>query len=149
MWPMPHGFRQNQIWIKDFLFWTQSLWTYYAEPNNIQMRFTMMKFSLQKWKSKEECYICTHSLTSDQIRSDQSLSRVRLFVTPCSTPGLPVHHQLPEFTQTHLHRVSDAIQPSHPLSSPFFSCPNRSQHQGLFQWVNSSHEVAKVLLFQL
>ena len=51
----------------------------------------------------------------------------------CSTPGLPVHHQLPEFTQTHVHRVSDAIQPSHPLSSPSPSAFNLSQHQGLFK----------------
>ena len=66
-----------------------------------------------------------------------------------STPGLPVHHQLPEFTQTHVHRVSDAIQPSHPLSSPSPPAPNPSQHQSLFQGVNSSHQVAKVLEFQL
>ena len=66
-----------------------------------------------------------------------------------STPGLPVHHQLPEFTQIHAHRVGDAIQPSHPLSSPCPPAPNPSQHQGLFQWVNSSQEVAKVLEFQL
>ena len=66
-----------------------------------------------------------------------------------STPGLPVHHQLPEFTQTHVHWVSDAIQPSHPLSSPSPPAPNTPLHQGLFQWVNSSHEVAKVLEFQL
>ena len=66
-----------------------------------------------------------------------------------STPGLPVHHQLPEFTQTHVHRVSDAIQPSHPLSSPSPPAPNPSQHQSLFQWVSSSHEVPKVLEFQL
>ena len=66
-----------------------------------------------------------------------------------STPGLPVHHQLPEFTQTHVHRVSDAIQPSHPLLSPLPPASNPSQHQSLFQWVNSSHEVAKVLEFQL
>ena len=66
-----------------------------------------------------------------------------------STPGLLVHHQLPEFTQTHVHRVSDAIQPPHPLSSPSPPAPNPSQHQSLFQWVNSSHEVAKVLEFQL
>ena len=66
-----------------------------------------------------------------------------------STPGLPVHHQLPEFTQTHVHRVSDAIQPAHPLASPSPPAPNPSQHQGLFQGVNSSHEVAKVLEFQL
>ena len=67
----------------------------------------------------------------------------------CSTPGLPVHHQLPEFTQTHVHRVSDAIQPSHPLLSPSPPVPNPSQHQSLFQWVNSSPEVAKVLEFRL
>ena len=66
-----------------------------------------------------------------------------------STPGLPVHHQLPEFTQIHVHRVSDAIQLSHPLSSPSPPAPNPSQHQSLFQWVNSSHEVAKVLEFHL
>ena len=65
------------------------------------------------------------------------------------TPGLPVHHQLPEFTQTHIHRVSDVIQPSHPLSYPSPPDPNPSQHQSLFQWVSSSHEVAKVLEFQL
>ena len=67
-----------------------------------------------------------------------------------STPGLPVHHQLPEFTQTHVHRVSDAIQPSHPLSSPSPSppAPNPSQHQSLFQGVNSLHEVAKLLEIQ-
>ena len=67
----------------------------------------------------------------------------------CSTPGLPVHHQLLEFTQTHVHWVSDAIQPSHPLSSPSPPAFNLSQHQGLFKWVNSSHQVAKVLEFQL
>ena len=66
-----------------------------------------------------------------------------------STPGLPGHHQLPEFTQTHVHQVSDAIQPSHPLLSPSPPAPNPSQHQSLFQWVNSLHEVAKVLEFQL
>ena len=67
----------------------------------------------------------------------------------CRMPGFPVHHQLPELAQTHVHQVSDAIQTSHPLSSPSPPAPNRSQHQGLFQWVNSLHEVAKVLEFQL
>ena len=66
-----------------------------------------------------------------------------------STPGLPVHHQLLEFTQTHIHLVCDAIQPSQPQSSPPPPAPNPSQHQSLFQWVSSSHEVAKVLEFQL
>ena len=65
-----------------------------------------------------------------------------------SMPGLPVHHQLLEFTQTHVHLVGDAIQPSHPLSSHSPPAPNPSKHQGLFQWVKSSHEVAKVLEFQ-
>ena len=84
-----------------------------------------------------------------QFSSVQSLSHARL-CDPMnrSTPGLPVHHQLPEFTQTHVHRVRDTIQPSHLLSFPSPPAPNPSQHQGLFQWVNSSHEVAKVLEFQ-
>ena len=66
-----------------------------------------------------------------------------------SMPGLPVHHHFLEFTHTHVHRVCDAIQPSHPLLSPSPPAPNPSQHQSLFQWVNSSHEVAKVLELQL
>ena len=66
-----------------------------------------------------------------------------------STPGLPVHHQLPDSTQSHVHRVSDAIQPSHPLSSPSPPALNLSQHEGLFKWVISLHQVAKVLEFQL
>jgi len=65
-----------------------------------------------------------------------------------STPGLPVHHQLSEFTQIHVHLVNNAIQPSYPLSSPSPPAPSPSQHQGIFQWVNSLHEVAKVLEFQ-
>ena len=60
-----------------------------------------------------------------------------------STPGLPVHHQLPELTQTHVHHVGDAIQPSHPLLSPSSPTFSLSQHQALFQWVSSSHQVAK------
>ena len=66
-----------------------------------------------------------------------------------STSGLPVHHQLLDFTQTHAHWVSDAIQTSHPLLSPSPPALNLSQHQGLFQWISSSHQVAKVLEFQL
>ena len=67
----------------------------------------------------------------------------------CSTPGLTVHLQFPESTQTHVHWVGDAIQPPHPLSSPSPPALNLSQHQGLFKWVSSSHQVAKVLEFQL
>ena len=66
----------------------------------------------------------------------------------CSTPGFPVHHQLLEFTQTHVQWVGDAIQPSHPLSSPSPPTFNLSQRQGLFKWVSPSHQVAKVLEFQ-
>ena len=67
----------------------------------------------------------------------------------CSTPRLPVHHKLPELTQTHVHWVGDANQSSHPLSSPSPPAFNLSQHQGLFQWVSSSHQVSKVLELQL
>ena len=67
----------------------------------------------------------------------------------CSMPDLPVHHQLPAFTQIHVHRVGDAIQPFHPLSSPSPPTFNLSQHQGLFQGVSSLHQAAKVLEFQL
>ena len=84
----------------------------------------------------------------------QFSSVAQLYSTLCdpmdgSTPGLPVHHQLPESTQTRAHWISDAIQPSHPLSSPSPPALNLSQNQGLFQWVSSSHQVAKVLESQL
>ena len=87
------------------------------------------------------CSVLFSSVTQSCLTSCNTMNH--------STPGLPVHHQLPQFTQTHVHWVSDAIQPSHPLSSPSPPAPNPSQHQGLFQWVNSLHEVAKVLQFQL
>ena len=76
------------------------------------------------------------------ISSVQLLSRVQLFETPWTAAW---SHQLPEATQTHVHRVGDAIQPSHPLSSPSPPALSLSQHQGLFRWVNSLHQVAKVL----
>ena len=80
----------------------------------------------------------------------QSLSCVWLCnPMDCSTQGFPVLHYLPELAQTHVHWVSDAIQPSHPLSSPSPLALNLFQHQGLFQWVGSSHQVAKVLDLQL
>ena len=80
----------------------------------------------------------------------QSLSHVWLCdPMDCSTPGFPVPYYLPEFAQIHVHWVSDAIQRSHPLSSPFTPALSLSQHQSLFQWVGSSHQVVKVLEFQL
>ena len=92
------------------------------------------------------------------MRASQLVSSVSSFTQSCptlcdpmncSTPSLPVHHWLPELAQTHVHQVCDAIQPSHPLSSPSPPAFNLSQYQGLFQWVSSSHEVAKVLELQL
>ena len=85
-----------------------------------------------------------------QFSSAQSLSCLTL-CDPInhSTPGLPVHHQFPEFIQIHVHWVGDAIQPSHPLSSPSLPALNLSQQQGLFKWVISPHQVANVLEFQL
>ena len=80
---------------------------------------------------------------------DTQLCPALCSLTNCSTSGFPVHHQFPELAQTHVHRVSDAIQPSHPLSSPSPPALNLSQHQGLFKGVSFSHQVAKVLEFQL
>ena len=80
-----------------------------------------------------------------------SFSCVWIFVTPmdCSTLGFPALHYLPEFAQTHVHWDHDAIQPSHPLLPPSLPAHNLSQHQGLFRWVSSSHQVAKLLELQL
>ena len=104
------------------------------------------------WSCPRDTGTCLKSLLG--IKRNQFSSVAQSCATPCdptnhSTPGLPVHHKLPEFAQTHAHRVGDAIQPSHRLLSPSPPAPNPSQHQGLFQWVNSSLEVAKVLEFQL
>ena len=99
-----------------------------------------------------DCLFCTlcHYLPTASVHFSSVAHSCLTLCDPMkrSTPGLPVHHHLPEFTQTHVHRVSDAIQPSHPLPSPSPPALNPSQHQSLFQWVNSSHEVAKVLEFQ-
>ena len=91
-------------------------------------------------------FLCLYCL---QFSSVQSLSHVRLFVTPWFAACQASLFIIPEYTQTHVLRVSDAIQPSHPLSSPTPPTFNLSQHQGLFHWVGSLHQVAKVLEFQL
>ena len=133
-----------------------------ADEKLLYQYFPKEKSTLKSWK--ENCYFGEGSpgaggqdfflhwdlLPILQFSSVQSLSRVRLFVTPwiaARQASLSIN-QLPEFTQTHVHRVSDAIQPSHPLSSPSPPAPNPSQHQSLFQWINSSHEVAKVSLLK-
>ena len=102
-----------------------------------------------KCKGKLQWHITLHLLESVQFSSVAQLCLTLCDPMNCRIPGLPVHHQLLEFTQTHAHQVGDAIQPSPPLSSPSPPAPNPSQHQGLFQWVNSSYEVAKVLEFRL
>ena len=103
----------------------------------------------------QKVHLCLFLIPYNPIFSSVQLSSVaQSCPTLCdpmnnSMPGIPVHHQLPEFTQTHVHWVSDTNQPSHPLLSPSPPAPNPSQHQSLFQWVNSLHEVAQVLEFQL
>ena len=90
-----------------------------------------------------------HRVQWNSVQFSRSFMSNSLHPHDCSTLGLPVHHQLPESTQTHVHWVGDAIQPSHPLSSLSPPALNLSQHQSLFKWVSSSHQVAKVLEFQL
>ena len=87
--------------------------------------------------------------SSDQLSSVAKFCPAVCDPMDCSAPGFPVYHQLPELTQTHALWVGDAIQPSHPLLSPFPPTFNPSQHQGLFEWVSSSHQVTKVLELQL
>ena len=103
-----------------------------------------------KWKGKVKSLSCVQLLATPWTEAYQAppsmgFSRQEYW----SGVPLPVHHQLPEFTQTHVHEVGDAIQPSYPLSSPSPPALKLSQHQGLFRWVSSSHLVAKVLEFQL
>ena len=100
------------------------------------------------WMGAGSCRCFFYSCWSVQFSSVTQSCRTLCDPMNCSMPGLPVHHQLLESTQTHVHQVSDAIQPSHPLSSPFPPALNLSQHQGLFQWVSPLHQVAKVLEFQ-
>ena len=106
------------------------------------------KCDLLHWNFRGSEMFCRKETWLSLFSSVQLLSRVWL-CDPMnrSTPGLPVHHQLPESTQTHVHRVSDGIQPSHPLSSPSPPALNLSQYQVLSKWVSSSHQVAKVLEF--
>ena len=106
------------------------------------------------WTARRSNQSILKEISPEYSLEVQFSSVVQLCPTLCdpmdrSMPGLPVHHQLPEFTHTHVHWVGDAIQPSHPLSSPSPPAFNLSQHQGLFKWVSSSHQVAKILEFQL
>ena len=141
--------------------WSLKMWLNYCDLVNNFNRWKSCFLWLSKersflrwWRCSEDCWNENKGFRILYISSVQFSSVAQSCLTLCdpmnrSMPGLLVHHQLPEFTQTHVHQVGDAIQPSHPLSSPSPSVPNPSQHQSLFQWVNSSHEVAKVLEFQL
>ena len=125
---------------------------------NIKRSFQGLSYYFFHWhcgyiKFLQNAYeMCLYSQLSTSIVQFSSVAQsCPILCDPmnCSTPGLPVLQWLLASTQTHVHWVGDAIQPSHPLLFPSPPAPNPSQHQGLFQWVNSSHEVAKVLEFQL
>jgi len=132
----------SRMIVEESLPWADQTNSFYLLDQWLANCSSLTKSSLNvKWKWK--------SLSSVQFSSVTQSCLTLCNLMNHSTPGLPVHHQLPEFTQTHVHRVGDAIQPFHPLSSPSPPAPKPSQHQSLFQWVNSLHEVAKVLEFQL
>ena len=103
------------------------------------MEYKNVGYRMQRCPVHSICYCC--SVTKSCLTLCDPMD--------CNTPGFPVLHQLLEFTQTHVHWVGDAIQPSHPLLPPSLPPFNLSQHQGLFQWVSSLHHMAKVLEFQL
>ena len=134
------------VWVNSGSWW----WT--GRPG--VLRFTGSQRVRYDWANftftfKEDLHIISVQFSSVQFSSVAQSCPTLCDPINNSMPGVPVHHQLPKFTETHVHRVGDATLPSHPLSSPSPPAPNPSQHQGLFQWVNSSHEVAKLLGFQL
>ena len=108
---------------------------------------------MQVYSERRESLACFSPCSCNKCRfiweSVQFISVAQLCPTLCAMPGFPVHHQLPELAQTHVQRVSDTIQPTHSLSSPFPPAFTLSKHHGFFQWVSSLHQVAKVLEFQL
>ena len=111
-------------------------------------KITSVRYSAH-WSMSMDFSLCIFMWYSVQFSSVAQSCLTLCNPMDCSIPGLPIHHQLLEFTQTHVHRVSDAIQPSHPLLSSSPPAFNLSQHQGLFHWFSSSHQMAKVLEFQL
>ena len=120
---------------------------YFALVENFINLISYLNDHQYVWIRKMYC-ICVHIYVSS-VQFSHSVMSDSLRPHNCSTSGLPVHLQVPEITQTHVHRVGDAIQTSHLLSSHVPPALNPSQHQNLFQWVNSLHGVAKVLEFQL
>ena len=131
--PDPRDFNQPKLWLG---------LPYPSSMLNSPLLKPLNEYASTTQLLHEYTYILSFSLVAQLCPA--------LFVTPmdCSKPGYPPHHQPPELAQTHVHQVSDTILPSHPLSSPSPPAFNLSQHQGLFQWVSSSHQLAKVLEFQ-
>ena len=128
---------------------TELNWTELKENNKYLGSWTWIKFVFILWGCCYFPFLKFAILWKFQFSSVTQSCSTLCNPMDCSTPGLPVHRHLLAFTQTHVHCVGDAIQPSHPLSSPSSPAFNLSQHQGLFQWVSSLHEVAKALEFQL
>ena len=157
MWQCHGHFWADQIHVlREFYTWSLNVAHGEAVVFHIKQYFTAywMTLSLGDVFSPPRSSTWENLLWSLLYLSAQSSSVAQSCPTlcdpmDCSTPSLPVHHQLLESTQTHVHRVGDAIQPSHSLSSPSPPAFNLSQHQGLFKWVRSSQQVAKVLEFQL
>ena len=126
------------------------IWSY---PYLVHESHLELIWSSLLWTSPKssECF-AQHRRPGEELSSVQysrSVMSDSLRPMDCSMTDFHVHHQLPEFTQTHVHWVGNTIQLSHPLSSPSPPSSNHSQHQGLFQWVSSLHQMAKVLEFQL
>ena len=141
--PFPSPMHESEKWK-----WSHSVMSDSSPPHGLQPTRLLCPWDFPGKSTGVGCH-CLLWINSYQFSSVAQSCPILCDLMNRSTPGLPVHHHLPEFTQTHIHRVSDAIQPSHPLASSSPPAPNPSQHQSLFQWVNSSHEVAKVLEFQL
>ena len=157
------GSQREYIWISN-----QEIFTMHIINTRTNARFweTKINMRLLPWRNpiqpaKEYCLQLKNTLYMSKIKTmngfcllfslqfSHSVMSDSLDLMDCSRPSLPVHHQLLEFTETHVHWVGDAIQPSHPLPSPSPPTFNLCQHQGLFKWVSSLHQVAKVVEFQL
>ena len=141
--------------IDSLTYFLKKKWSFFLPPMNVgwTQRFATNKQNVVEvmlWVTKWIASILPSAfwIAHSQFSSVQSLSHVGLFVTPWTAACQASHHQLPEFTQTHVHWVGNAIQPFHPLSSPSPAF-NLSQHQGLFLWVSFLHQVAKDWEFQL
>ena len=147
-----HGVAKSQTRLTDWTELSEGVWTIHRAEVGLLLENTSLVWDSNKGESflQYKTSQCT-VLNCQCISGGEVTQSCPTLCDPmdCSMPGFPVHHQLPELTQTQVHRIDDAIQPSHPLSSPSLPAFSLSQHQGLFKWVSSLHQVAKVLQFQL